>query len=63
MNIGSISMALAQSSSLSNVGTAVLGKTLENAEQAGNGLLKLLDGAALERSINPNIGSNFDMVV
>lgn len=52
MNIGSVSMALAQSSSLSDVGTAVLGKSLETAEQNGNGLLKMLDSAALERSIN-----------
>ena len=63
MNIGSVSMALAQSSSLSDVGTAVLGKSLETAEQNGNGLLKMLDSAALERSINPSIGANFDMVV
>ena len=41
MNIGNVSMALAQSSSLSDVGTAVLGKSLETAEQNGNGLLKM----------------------
>ncbi len=63
MNIGNVSMALAQSSSLSDVGTAVLGKSLETAEQNGNGLLKMLNSAALERSINPSIGANFDMVV
>lgn len=63
MNIGNVSMALAQSSSLSDVGTAVLGKSLETAEQNGNGLLKILNSAALERSINPSIGANFDMVV
>ena len=63
MNIGNVSMALAQSSSLSDVGTAVLGKSLETAEQNGNGLLKMLNSAALERSINPSIGANFDLVV
>ncbi len=63
MNIGLVSMALAQSNSLSDVGTAVLSKTLDNAEQNGNGILKMMDSAALERSVNPGIGSNFDMVI
>lgn len=63
MNIANISMALAQSSSLSDVGTAVLSKSLDTAEQNGNSLLKMVDSAALERSVNPSIGSNFDMVV
>ncbi len=63
MNIGNIPIALAQSGSLSNVETAVLSKSLQNAEETGKGLIKMLDSAALERSINPSVGSNFDMVV
>ncbi len=63
MNIEAVSMALAQTNSLSKVGTAMLSKTLDNAEQSGNGLLKMMESAALERSVNPSIGSNFDMVV
>ncbi|MDD6202012.1 MAG: YjfB family protein [Lachnospiraceae bacterium] len=63
MDIGSVSMAMAQSSSLSNVGVAVLSNVMDSMEQSGQGILKMMDAAALERSVNPHIGSNFDMVV
>ena len=63
MDIASVSMALAQTNSLSKVGVAVLDKAMEANESAGNGLLKMMDAAAMERSVNPAIGSNFDMLV
>lgn len=63
MDIASVSMALAQNQSLTKVGTAVLGKTLDSAEIAGQGLLQMMDAAALERSVNPSVGANFDMLV
>lgn len=63
MDIASISMALAQTSSLSKVGVAVLDKAMESNEIAGQGIMKMMDAAAMERSVNPAIGSNFDMLV
>ncbi len=63
MDIASASMELSQINTLSKAGTAVLGKSLDMAEQEGAGLLKMMDSASLERSINPSVGSNFDMVV
>ena len=63
MDIASISMALAQTSSLSKVGVAVLDKAMESNEIAGRGIMKMMDAAAMERSVNPAIGSNFDMLV
>lgn len=62
-NIPSLSVAMANNDSLSKVGTAVLSKALDNAEAAGDGLLKMMDAAAMERSVNPSVGSHFDMVV
>ena len=63
MDIASISMAMAQTKSLSNVGAAVLNKAMESNEIAGQGIMKMMDAAAMERSVNPSIGSNFDMLV
>lgn len=66
MNISNISLAqlsITGSDSLSKVETAMLSKALDSNESAGAGLLKMMDAAAMERSVNPSIGSNFDMVV
>lgn len=63
MDIALVSMALAQTQSLSQVGVAVLDKAMESSEAAGNGLMKMMDAAAMERSVNPAVGSNFDMLV
>jgi len=66
MNISSISLSqlsITGSDSLSKVETAMLSKALDSNEVAGAGLLKMIDAAAMERSVNPSIGSNFDMVV
>lgn len=62
-SIPSLSMAMANTDSLSKVGTAVLSKALDSNEAAGAGLLKMMDAAAMERSVNPSVGSHFDMVV
>ena len=63
MDIGRISMAMAQRDSLSKVGVAVLDKAMESMEITGQGIVEMMDAAVLERSVNPHIGSNFDMVV
>ncbi|MBP5309017.1 MAG: YjfB family protein [Lachnospiraceae bacterium] len=62
-NIGTAAMAVTGSDSLSKVDIAMLSKALDTNEAAGNGLLKMIDAAAMERSVNPSVGSNFDMVV
>lgn len=63
MDIALVSMALAQTQSLSQVGVAVLDNAMESSEIAGQGLMKMMDAAAMERSVNPAVGSNFDMLV
>lgn len=63
MDIAKVSMALAQTNSLSKVGVAVLDKAMESSEIAGQGIMKMMDAAAMERSVNPAVGSNFDMLV
>ena len=63
MDIASLSIAMAQNSSLTQIGTAMLDKALETNDILGQGVVNLIDAAAMERSVNPHIGSNFDMLV
>ncbi|MCI5584281.1 MAG: YjfB family protein [Lachnospiraceae bacterium] len=63
MDVCSVSTAKAQSMSLTTVGTAMLNKSLETMDSMGQGLMKMMDAASMERSVNPHIGSNFDMLV
>lgn len=63
MDIAGVSTALANISLQSQVGTAVLSKALDTNETLGAGMVQMLDSAAMERSVNPNLGANFDVRV
>ncbi len=63
MDIAGLSVTLSQNAVLTKVGTAVLDKALDTNEVLGQNLASMIDAAALERSVNPHIGSNFDMLV
>lgn len=63
MDIAGVSMALSYASELSKVGTAVLSKAMEANEDLGAGLVRMIDAAAMELSVNPDVGANFDMRV
>ncbi len=62
MDIPALSMALSQNRLLNDVGVAVLSKSLDTMESAGEALVSTIDAAA-ELSVNPNVGANFDMRV
>lgn len=63
MDIAGVSMAMSANRIQSQVGTAVLSKAMDTNEALGQGLVQMIDSAAMERSVNPNVGSNFDMSV
>lgn len=63
MDIAGVSMALANISTQSKVGTAVLSKAMDTNEELGAGLVQMIDSAAMERSVNPDVGANFDMSI
>lgn len=63
MDIAGLSMAMATNAVQSRVGTAVLSKAMDTNEQLGQGLVQMIDAAAMERSVNPSVGANFDMSV
>ena len=63
MDIAGLSMDLSTISTTSKVGTAVLSKAMDTNEALGQGLVEMIDAAAMERSVNPAVGANFDMSV
>lgn len=63
VDIAGLSTALSSISTQSQVGTAVLGKAMDTNRELGEGLVQMIDSAAMERSVNPAVGGNFDMRV
>ena len=59
MNIPELSTALAN---VHQVGIAVLDKAMESSEAVGASLINMMD-RSMELSVNPNVGSNIDMLV
>lgn len=62
MNIPELSTAMANVNLQNQVGVAVLSKAIDSTEQSGASLINMMD-RSMELSVNPNIGSNFDMYV
>lgn len=63
MDIATLSMNLSTINTESAYGVAVLDKSLEQAESTGKQLVDMMDAGAMERSVYPHIGGNFDMSV
>ena len=61
MDIAGVSMALANVSQMTQIGTAVLSKAMDTNEELGAGMVQMIDAAAMELSVNPDVGANFDM--
>jgi len=62
MNIPELSTALANVEMNTKVGTAMLSKALDTSEATGESLIRMMD-RSMELSVNPAVGSNFDMLV
>ncbi|MBQ9119560.1 MAG: YjfB family protein [Lachnospiraceae bacterium] len=65
MDIAALSMSMAQTNVMTQVGTAVLAMGLDTIEQTGAGVVDLISEStqAMERSVNPNLGGNIDILV
>ena len=63
MDIAGVSMEMANISLQTKVGAAVLSKAMDTNEALGHGLVQMIDAAAMEQSVNPNVGGNFDLRV
>lgn len=62
MNIPELSTALANVEMGTRIGTAMLSKALDTSEATGESLIRMMD-RSMELSVNPAVGSNFDMLV
>lgn len=61
MDIAGMSTAMAGVELQAKVGTAVLGKAMDTNEALGAGMVEMIDAAAMERSVSPQVGSNLDI--
>lgn len=62
MNIPELSTSLANVNLMNKVSTAMLSKAMDSAEENGESLIQMMD-RSMELSVNPSIGSNFDISV
>lgn len=46
-----------------DIGMKILSKQLDTNEEQGKALVEMIDRSAMERSVNPSVGSNLDMSV
>jgi len=63
MDIAGLSTALASSKLNNDFSVAMLSKALDTQKTEAAGVLDMIDSAAMERSVTPHIGGNFDMSV
>lgn len=63
MDVAGLSMSMAAGKVQNQVSIAVLSKAMDTNEALGQGLVEMIDAAAMERSVNPSVGANFDMSV
>lgn len=56
-------MAMSSAKVNDSFGVAMLAKSLDQAEVTGSQVVGMMDAAAMELSVNPHIGANFDMTV
>ena len=63
MDIAEFSMASAGARLNTQIGMAMLGKVMDTAESYNEGLLSMIDTAALERSVTPDLGSSIDIKI
>ena len=61
MDIAGLSMAMASTNLQNKVVTAMLGKAMDTNEALGQGLVQMIDSAAMERSVTPELGANIDL--
>ena len=63
MDIPALSMSMAQTNLLTDVGTAMLAKSMEQADIITASMTDMLNASAMELSVNPDIGANIDISV
>lgn len=63
MDISSLALSMTQFQTNNSIGVAMLSNSLDLSQNMGEGLIAMIDKSAMEQSVNPNLGGNFDMSV
>ena len=63
MDITGLSMNMATADVMNSFSVAMLSKSLDTSQDFGQGLVAMIDAAALEQSVNPNVGGNIDISI
>ena len=63
LSISQLTPSISKASLNTAFGVKMLAKTMDNNEQIGQNIVNMIDSAAMERSVNPSVGGNFDMSV
>ena len=61
MDIAGLSMSMASGNLQTKVGMAMLSKAMDTQEAQGQAMVELIDSAAMERSVTPELGANIDL--
>ena len=61
MDIAGFSMSMASYNLLTKIGKAVMSKAMDTNEALGQGIVQMIDSAAMERSVTPELGANIDL--
>ena len=63
MDIAALSMNMAQSNVMQAVSAKMLSNAMDMADVAGDAITSMIDSSAMELSVNPSVGANFDVMV
>ena len=63
MDIAALSVAMSAVNTQSAYGVAMLSKSLDQVSSMGDQITGMMDSAAMELSVNPNVGGNIDIRV
>lgn len=61
MGLATMAVNFNTAKTFNDVSTAILAKALDITQGYGQGIVEMLDSAAMERSVNPSVGSNIDI--
>ena len=62
LDIADLSMGMSQAKAVTDVGTAVLAKSLDMMETLGDGMVEMMQRSMMENSVLPNLGATIDIM-
>lgn len=63
ITIPELSTQMSQQKLITEAGTAILAKTLDQMEAGSAGMVDMMSRSMMEQSVNPNLGGNVDIMI